>query len=354
MKKYSHLILILFTFLLLQTACKDDVDPIADETEDYSDVLHNIANNVILPTYSDLKERAEELADITSNLEINPTPSNLLAAQEAWVNARSPWEQSEGFLFGPVDEEGLDPSLDSWPVNVTDLNNVLNSSNNLTVEFLEAQEGTLKGFHTIEFLLWGEDGTKSIDEFTDREFEYLSAATGALANDAASLADLWLPASGNYIEYLLTAGDNILFPSQKSAIEQIVDALEIIADEVGNGKINDPLSSQDLSLEESRFSANSKADFADNIRSIQNIYLGMYGNAGNNKGINTIIAANNPQLNTKIKNLLEQTIILIENLPGTFSEAIFNNPSLVSEAQDYVRNIERILAVEVTTIVAEL
>ena len=38
-----------------------------------------------------------------------------------------PWEQSEAFLFGPVDILGLDPNMDSWPLDQVAIVNILNS-----------------------------------------------------------------------------------------------------------------------------------------------------------------------------------------------------------------------------------
>jgi uncharacterized iron-regulated protein len=342
-----------FSLLLLFTACSNDDETPIVET-DYSDIISNIGNNVIVATYADLAAKGLALQNATSTLEADPTTANMIAAREAWVVARSPWEQSEGFLFGPVDEEGLDPSMDSWPVNVTDLNNVLNSSSELTATFLHAQEGTLKGFHTIEYLLWGENGNKAVSDFTDREFEYLAAASEALANDTEALANLWTPSDGNYVSNLITAGSNNIFPSQKSALEQITDALVIISDEVANGKINDPFSEKDLTLEESRFSANSKADFSNNIRSIQNIYLGKYGSNGNNNGISTIIAEMNAELDLKVRTEIETAINSIVNIPGTFSDAIFQNPTDVAAAQQSVRALQATLESQVLPAIRDL
>lgn len=277
------------------------------------------------------------------------------AARTAWVAARSPWEQSEGFLFGPVDQEGLDPSLDSWPVNVTDLNNVLASSNVLTVQFLGQQEGTLKGFHTIEFLLWGENGDKKIEDFTDRQFEYIAAAAGALEADAQMLYDLWKPSGGNYIGKVLEAGSGSdVYVSQKSALEEMTSALIIIADEVANGKINDPFVQVDLTLEESRFSANSKADFADNMRSIRNIYTGMYGAFGNGGSLSTIVKAQDPALDALVKDEIDRAIAEIEGIPDTFSKAVFNNPEEVAEAQEAVRTLQETLEQTVKPLINNL
>ncbi len=351
--KNKFQILFLALASLLFAACGNDDDSPTVEA-DFSAELANIGSNVIVETYTDLKAKGLALQTATATLEANPNAENLAAAKAAWVAARSPWEQSEGFLFGPVDEEGLDPSLDSWPVNVTDLNNVLASSNELTASFLAAQEGTLKGFHTIEFLLWGETGAKTVDQFTAREFEYLAAASEALANDVSALAGLWLASDGNYVSNLLTAGQNNIFPSQKSAVEQIVDALVVIADEVANGKINEPFSTQDLTLEESRFSANSKADFANNMRSIQNIYLGKYGSKGTGEGITAIVVEADAALDAKVRAAIAAAIATIESIPGTFSEAISQNPDDVEAAQQAVRDLQSVLEGEVLPLMREL
>lgn len=351
--KFNYYPFLLLIGTLVFSACGDDEAGI--ETTDYSAVLSNVGNNIILKTYEDLKGAAEALHQATDALEANPSNSNLEAARAAWVAARVPWEQSEGFLFGPVDQEGLDPSLDSWPVNVTDLNNVLASSNALTVDFLKAQEGTLKGFHTIEYLLWGTDGNKQSDAFTDREYEYLAACAGALAADAAALYNLWAPAGGNYVSHVVDAGNGSnIYISQKAALEEMANGLIIIADEVANGKINDPLSQEDLTLEESRFSANSKADFADNMRSIRHIYLGTYGSTGNGRGISSIVAEKNSAVDARIQAEIQAAIQSIEDIPGTFSDAVFNAKPAVQDAQSKVRDLQNTLESELLPIISNL
>lgn len=343
--------MLLITTISLSSCGKDEVTP----EEDYSSTLANTGENVILKTYESLAVEAQNLLLATQTLENNPNLTNLEAAKAAWVAARLPWEQSEGFLFGPVDQEGLDPSLDSWPVNVTDLNNVLNSANELTVNFLAQQEGTLKGFHTIEFLLWGENGAKDISEFTVRQFEYLAAAAGVLAADATQLYFLWKPDGGNYIANILDAGKGSqVYVSQKSALEEMASALLIIADEVANGKINDPFAQQDLSLEESRFSANSKADFANNIRSIKNVYTGRWGNFGTGESLSGIVATQDAGLNTKVLTEIDAAILAIESIPGTFSDAVFNHKEDVSTAQQAVRTLQATLEEKVLPLIANL
>ena len=119
-------------------------------------VIADFADRVVIPTYALLDERAAALHDAALALRAAPTPANLTAAQAAWVATRVPWEQSEGFLFGPVSAQGFDPAMDSWPVDRTDLEAVIASSDPLTATYIRNLPETQKGFHAIEYLVFGE------------------------------------------------------------------------------------------------------------------------------------------------------------------------------------------------------
>jgi putative iron-regulated protein len=312
---------------------------------DYSGLLTNITNEVIVPTYRDLYLATQSLVVALQTLEQNPTAINLEAARQAWRNTRMPWEQSEGFLFGPVEQQGIDPSLDSWPVNQPDLDNVLSGSQTLNKTYIDQLAGTLKGSHTIEYLLFGIAGNKQLANFTAREYEYLFACAESYNGDAQRLYYGWTTNGVNYGVHLTEAGKagNLYYPSQKSALQEILNGMITIADEVANGKIQEPYIQQNLTLEESRFSANSKADFANNIRSIQNAYTGKYGINTQGEGIGKVIADKNAELNTRITQQIQTAITAIENIQGTFTYAVNNARPSILTAQTEVRNLLQLL-----------
>ena len=346
----SCITLILSIFLL--NSCKED-DPTDITTYDFQPMFSHIAKNIITETYIDLQTKTSDLISAVELLQATPTESNLEAARQAWRDSRKPGEQSEGFLFGPVATNGIDPSLDSWPVNVVDLDAVLSSPATLTKEYVDGLEGTLKGFHTLEYLLWGTDGAKTVGAFTAREFEYLIATAQCLESDAFELKNSWDESGENFQINIANAGEaNSIYVSQKSALQEIVNGMIAIADEVGNGKINDPFTQLDITLEESRFSANSKEDFMDNIRSIQNVYLGNYVMSG--EGISVYIATVDAGLDEHIRAEIQSAIDLIDAIPGTFTTAIFENPEAVSDAQEAVRHLQEELESEVKPIIDAL
>jgi putative iron-regulated protein len=346
-----------FNFLLIVYVAMFSIGCTTEEVTkaDYTDILNNIGNDVILETYAELDIATIKLVSTLKTLETSPSVTNLEYARQAWRDARVPWEQSEGFLFGPVDQQGIDPAIDSWPVNQPDLDAVLASPNTLTKAYIDGLDGTLKGFHTIEYLIFGIDGQKKLSAFAPRQYEYLHACAQSLAGATRQLYYAWKPDQNNFITNILTAGKpgNTIYPSQKAALEEVVIGLVTIADEVANGKINDPLVQQNVNLEESRFSINSKQDFADNMRSIQNAYLGTYKNSIGS-GISAIISLKNSAVDSKIKLQISEAIAAIENIQGTFTTAIFNAKPSVENAQLKVRTLQLTLESEILPIISNL
>ena len=64
---------------------------------------------------------------------MNTTDANLTAAQTSWKNLRNVWEQCEGYLFGPVEDNEYDPQMDTWPTDANEFDSLLSSNNALGV-----------------------------------------------------------------------------------------------------------------------------------------------------------------------------------------------------------------------------
>lgn len=291
------------------------------------EILNDYVDFIVVGTYDLLHERATALKVACENLEANRTQQNLDAARAAWVSARIPWEQSESWLFGPVDFRGHDPALDSWPVNRTDLDAVLASNNALSPEFVRNLDPTLKGFHTAEYLLFAFD----VNQLGDREFEYLISIVTDIETTAEELLNDWVAGSEPFGDVMKTAGSNSVFPSQESALEQIIEGMSIILDEVANGKIAEPFDNQDIELVESQFSFNSRADFADDIRGVLNSYLGDQPDLGfAGTGLNELIELSDPVLADRVEQEINDAINAILSIPISFEDAILN-PSSADE-----------------------
>lgn len=350
------------TFFGLIVACDDggeDVDSGKEQTSSYDfvEILQGTVETVIIPTYKDLADAATALHISVEALAEDTTQDALTAAQDAWKAARVPWEQSEAFLFGPVSDQGLDPALDSWPVDHVQLDQVLASGLELTADSItDNLGGGLKGFHTIEYLLWGNhDKTHQDLAAKPREIEYLVAVTETLMNDALTLYKAWESGNeddgfGAYGEgFYLSGKDGGKFFSSKDAMQQLVNGMVDICDEVANGKIADPYDEQDATLVESQFSYNSIQDFTDNMRSVQNIYLGRYMDT-EATSISDFLSEANSTLDSQVQEEIAKSIGAIYEITNVdempFRDAITDpgKAENIEAAQEAIRKLMNTLA----------
>jgi predicted lipoprotein len=329
----------------------DDDDDNQDQAYfDATTTLNDFANTVVLATYTDLDNKAGELLTAVKALATDTTQANLEQAQAAWKATRQPWEQSEAFLFGPVDTQGLDPALDSWPVNQVDLDAVLASGDPLTESSIDGLEDTLKGFHTVEYLIFRDGNQRKAADITSRELEYLVATTENLKAKTAQLRHAWDLTGENFAAEVANAGtSSTIYTSQKAAMQEMVNGMITIADEVANGKISDPFNERDTTLVESQFSFNSITDFQNNIRGIQNVYMGKFTTDG--QGLNDFIASKDAALDTRFQTEVQTAIDAIGAIPDPFRDSISTGRSAVQAAIDAVSTVQRTLEADILQLV---
>ena len=126
-------------------------------------IAEQFVDEVAMPTYAELVAKNSVLLSAVQQLQSHPSNNAFDSACAAWLAARQPWETSEAFLFGPVSELGLDPNMDSWPLDAIGIANLLKSQTWADMkwsgeyddesEAIEAAQ-SLRGFHTLEFLLF--------------------------------------------------------------------------------------------------------------------------------------------------------------------------------------------------------
>ncbi|ABO22548.1 imelysin family protein [Shewanella loihica] len=333
--KYGAIALTLISGL---AACggsgSDEPEVVVPETGfsfDADALIVNLSDEVIVKGYSTLADRGEALLQATQTLVATPTQANLEAAQSAWKAARQPWEQGESHIFGPVDSLGIDPHLDSWPLNTTDLKTVLINSSGFDAETIKGWNDDVQGFHTMEFLLFGDgmdDNVKQIDELTANERDYLMGLAEVFRDYTKQLADAWLVShdgqSGKaYGELLKSPGvdGNTFYSSQVGVLEELIKGMIGIVDEVGNGKIADPfggsLASADTSKVESQYSWNSLTDFSDNIIGVRNVYQGEFTGEADKQGIIDFVRAADSELASRIAAEIDAAILQIHAIEGT-------------------------------------
>ena len=333
-------------------SCSDDDNPAPQQQADVQEVIDSYVNNLVLPNLKALNDEATDLNNAVIAFLDDKTADNLTAAQEEWLSTRVAWEQSEAMLFGPVEDNNFDPRIDSWPVDFNDIQDVWNSGDEFTEDYINGLADELKGFHPIEFLLFGENGDAQAGDFTDqRKQDYLKAMSLNLKNITDSLYSDWDPADGHFGQNLLQPGsDNSKYDSKQAVMIEIVNAMAAIVSEVGDSKLKHPFNERDPQLAESPFSKNSFTDFTYNLIGAQNVYLGGFGDQ-QGTGLSAFVQQYNKDLDARIKAEFQKAINNLKGYDVPYSEAIVDNRSQVQESINLLDGLRTILENELVELV---
>jgi iron uptake system EfeUOB component EfeO/EfeM len=361
------------TLSLFMSCGKDEpvVDTDEAKNQKLTAIVEQFVSASVVPTYKSLADESAGLYDALVALKASKTNDNVRKATEKWISARDYWELSEAFLFGPASDFGIDPHIDTWPLAKDEL--VAALANDAQINSMNSEAGDewvaaflgagLLGFHGIEYILFKDGQPKDAAQIAEKELIYAVAVAGDLRNQCFCLEASWagidkvtaekkeklealemnvtLNSGDSYGEDMLNAGKpGSTKKTVVSACETIVEGCITIADEVGAMKIGRPHTGEDVNYIESPYSYNSKVDFIGNIKSIQNVYLGgIEGKRG--ASLSDYIKSVDADLDTKIKNAINDAIAKIEAIPYPFAKNFIS--AQAGEAMEACNDLSEIL-----------
>jgi putative iron-regulated protein len=202
-----------------------------------TDVLDTYAN-IAAAKYADSLSAAQALEQAVNALVASPSEATLSAARTAWLAARVPYQQTEVYRFGNAIVDDWEGSVNAWPLDeglidyvdaayggptdaneLAALNVIANPAVTIAGQAIDAsaitpaliadtlneadgiETNVARGYHAIEFLLWGQDlngigpgaGIRPFSDYVqgdgctngncDRRADYLLAATELLVSD---------------------------------------------------------------------------------------------------------------------------------------------------------------------------
>jgi predicted lipoprotein len=341
--------------LLAIAACnkKDSATNETDFTTLKTTVIQDFTNNIALKSYADLDVAAATLYTSITALNTDPTDDNLEKAKTNWKNMRSIWEQAEGFLFGPVEDNDYDPYMDTWPTDYVQMDSLLASSSMLEVADIKNVPLSLRGYHPIEYIIFGNHGSRKAADITTRQKKYMVSLASDLKDICHSLYQSWAAAPENYAQQVLNAGNGSdKYKKKQEVYIALVNGMADICDEVGAGKMAEPYEAMDSTIVESPYSGNSIPDFKNNIVGLQNVYLGRYaGTQG--KGLHDLVAMKNKSLDNKIQEQIAAAISAFDNINVTYEKAIFDKRVQVKDVMDKLALLQTTLEDELKPFVMQ-
>jgi len=330
--------------------------------------------NVIYEIYGNLADYTTTLSDEVSALyksysKGSLTQSEINSVCTTFLNARASWESSEAFLYGAATAYGIDPHIDTWPLDKSKLSTALSDANviaDLKAEGAGAVDevGVANlGFHGIEFILFRDGSPRTPEDFAsveddeafanvtvtgETELIFAAAVAEDLRNYCWELQCSWDPnAPSERVAYVedelelnttldsgLTYGENLLasasagstFASWQKAVQTIlVGGCSNICSEVANSKIASAYNHTDDDYIESPYSKNSYTDFLNNILSIQYSLYGSY-------------KATSPSSSSLVNALTKCGYTGVSNLTSALDEAISALKACIASGVAFVDN----------------
>ncbi|GJL81281.1 MAG: peptidase [marine bacterium B5-7] len=309
--------------------------------------------------YSDSLASAQQLDNRIDALINQPNDSTLNDAREAWRVARVSYQQTEAFRFGnpivdewegkvnawPLDEGLIDyvaPSYgdtsDENPYYVANIiaNPHLNvagqpiDASNITVELLSdtldeidgVETNVARGYHAIEYLLWGQDlhgtgpgaGERPATDYNlencthgncDRRASYLKAATTLLINDLEWMVQQWDEGGA--------ARQRLIDATPGERIATILTGLGSLSyGELAGERMKLGLMLHDPEEEHDCFSDNTHWSHYYDSLGVRNVYTGTYvrpdGSEMKGPSLSALVAERDPDLDASLRGLIDATV----------------------------------------------
>ena len=366
MKKTIYSLAVLIMGLAI-AACSSDSDNESDNTQSEKEqamqaITGQYVEGVVYPIYKSLASQTSTLFDQLVEAKAKLRAGSLTQGDidricTTFIAARSAWESSESFLYGAATDFGIDPHIDTWPLDRTALAKALSSSE-IIEDLDDLDDGGIDnaralvgeqqlGFHGIEFIIFRDgknrtlaalQGTEDDEAFSGRnitgeqELIFAAAVAGDLRDKCFQLEVSWLgdkapqahqerveecefptTVAGSDTSY----GENLLNATKagstmatwRSVMSTILVAgCSNICAEVAGQKIGQAYLGTDPDYIESPYSQRSYYDFFDNISSIQ---YSLYGNQGTTAQANSIMSylqKYNPTMAAELKAKLDAAL----------------------------------------------
>ena len=414
MKKYFILSVAVLMSALSLTACGDDNENDnggntgvnAEKEATMQAITLQYVNNVVYPIYTSLANQTDELFEqlVAAKAKFRAgtlTQNDIDKACATFLAARSAWEKSESFLYGAATDFGIDPHIDTWPLDRTALAKAL-SSTEILEDLDDLEDGGIDnaralvgeqqlGFHGIEFIIFRNgknrtvaalNGVEDDEAFAGRnitgeqELIFAAAVAGDLRDKCFQLEVSWLGEKANSehidrveeCEFPCTIvgsdwsyGENMLNATKAGSTLRtwrgvmstiLVAGCSNICNEVAGQKIGQAYTGADKDYIESPYSQRSYYDFYDNISSIQYSLNGQTEKTAAANSIMAYLTKYNSTLATKLSEKLLAALTALDAAKAGTPFVLDSHSATAKAAMDAIAELDEVINEAATWIAA--
>ena len=383
-------------------ACSSDDDnsgdnKLTEKEQAMQAITDQYVNNVVFPIYKSLASQTsmlfDQLVEAKSKFRAGTlTQQDVDKLCNTFIAARSAWEQSESFLYGAATDFGIDPHIDTWPLDRTALAKALSSAE-IIEDLDDLNEGGIDnaralvgeqqlGFHGIEFIIFRNGKNRSLSALRgieedeafvgrnitgEQELVFAAAVAGDLRDKCFQLEVSWLgdqaPKSHQErveeCEFPCTVaggeasyGENMLNAtkagSTMSTWRSVMSTILVagcsgICAEVAGQKIGQAYLGTDPDYIESPYSQRSYFDFFDNISSIQYSLYGYQGMTANANSIMAYLQKYNATMAADLKAKLDAALLALNTAKAGTPFVVDSHSANAKAAMDAINALDEIL-----------
>lgn len=396
----------LFMYVMLFAACsmgftscssdddKNDSGDLTEKEKAMEAITDQYVNNVIYPIYTSLASQTstlfDQLVDAKTKFRAGTlTHGDIDKICTTFIAARSAWEQSESFLYGAATDFGIDPHIDTWPLDRTALAKAL-SSKEIIDDLDDLEDGGIDnaralvgeqqlGFHGIEFIIFRDGKNRSLaalkgveddEAFAGRnitgeqELVFAAAVAGDLRDKCFQLEVSWLgdkalKAHADRVEECefpttvaggdSSYGENLLNATKAGSTYStwrgtmstiLVAGCSNICAEVAGQKIGQAYLGTDPDYIESPYSQRSYFDFFDNISSIQYSLYGQQNTSANANSIMAYLEKYNASMAADLKSKLEAALSALSTAKAGTPFVVDSHSANAKAAMDAINELD--------------
>ena len=384
------------------TACSSDDDnnddnKLAEKDQAMEAITSQYVNNVVFPIYKSLASQTSDLFDQLVEAKAKFRAGTLTQGDidricNTFIAARSAWESSESFLYGAATDFGIDPHIDTWPLDRTALAKALSSAE-IIDDLDDLEDGGIDnaralvgeqqlGFHGIEFIIFrnGQNrplaalqGVEDDEAFSGRnitgeqELIFAAAVAGDLRDKCFQLEVSWLgdeapvahqerveecefpsTVAGGESSY----GENMINATKAGSTLStwrgvmstiLVAGCSGICAEVAGQKIGQAYLGTDPDYIESPYSQRSYFDFFDNISSIQYSLNGQQATTAHANSIMTYLQKYNATMAADLKTKLEAALSALATAKAGTPFVVDSHSANAKAAMDAINDLDEAL-----------
>lgn len=328
---------ILMSILLIAACDKDDKSKV---NFDRKAMLENYANNLIIPTYQNLKSKTDSLKSAADAFVANPDLTELDEMQAIFLNTYRAWQSAEVYELGPAKDVLLRSSFNTFPTDTTLIgSNVRSGTYNLeTASNLKA-----KGFPALDFLLFGLAASDAaiLDFYTSETYSanriaYLTDIVDEIKTKTDGVLSAW---QNGYVETFKNADGTDVGSSTSYLVNEFNYTWELTK----NPRIGIPLGKKSLDIPlpektEAYYSGISVELAVLNLQNIRRVFIAEpLNSAAQGSSLKTYLDElgtehNGQPLSDTILAQFDLAIAKTELISNPLSDAVTNNPSVVNAA----------------------